>query len=169
MYHYCQQTVLTKGFPGFYAGMSAALLSIAPYMGLNFGLYELFKFQLSHNFNSSTSSLASLSPSFFISLISGGVAGGISKILIYPLDTIKKRLQSDLLINTVSHSLSEIESHNIAKYHSFGNCLNKIWLEEGVKGYYKGLVPTLLKSIFSTSIAFGTFEVCHQTFSSYCL
>lgn len=167
MFHYCRQTFLTKGIPGFYAGMSAALLSVAPYMGLNFGLYELINSQLSHHFNQSSS--LSFSPSFLISLFSGGMSGGLSKILVYPLDTIKKRLQSSLLINTVSVSVSVSpslhgvqSSHTSLKYYNFRTCLLNIWREEGVRGYYKGLTPTLLKSILSTSIAFGTFKLSKE-------
>eukprot|EP00602_Paraphysomonas_sp_CaronLab_P001662 CAMPEP_0185032860 /NCGR_PEP_ID=MMETSP1103-20130426/21353_1 /TAXON_ID=36769 /ORGANISM="Paraphysomonas bandaiensis, Strain Caron Lab Isolate" /LENGTH=106 /DNA_ID=CAMNT_0027568923 /DNA_START=781 /DNA_END=1101 /DNA_ORIENTATION=- len=92
-----------------------------------------------------------------ISAGSGAIAGGVSKLLMYPLDTIKKRLQAQVLQNTM-YSTSHLPSTAIVKYSSFINCIATVITEEGVRGLYKGIVPTLIKSVATTAVTFATFE-----------
>jgi hypothetical protein len=158
---------------GFYAGMSAAMMSVAPYMGLNFGFYEFTKHRLQNASDELTQRFSvTKTPKFVsrisnaISFASGAIAGGLSKTIIYPLDTVKKRLQAEVLQNTIydrqsrdlGHDVGRITT-NTSKYVNFGHCLERIFREEGMMGFYKGYAPTLLKSVFSTSIAFGVFEI----------
>jgi hypothetical protein len=153
--------------------MSAAMMSVAPYMGLNFGFYEFTKQQLQNAKDKLSERFSCInSPKFAsrisntISFTSGAIAGGLSKTIIYPLDTVKKRLQAEVLQNTIYDCHSRDPGHDIgrittnsSKYVNFRHCLTKIFRDEGLKGFYKGYAPTLLKSIFSTSIAFGVFEI----------
>lgn len=60
-------------------------------------------------------------------LASGAIAGAISQFLMYPLDSAKIRL-------ALSHN-------NI--YHSFGHLMGRIYAQEGLIGYYRGLMPSL--------------------------
>ena len=62
-----------------YAGVSPALIGIFPYMGLNFTIYDKMKYLISNKDNK-----------YITNGISGAIAGGLSKFLVYPLDTIKK-------------------------------------------------------------------------------
>jgi solute carrier family 25 (mitochondrial thiamine pyrophosphate transporter), member 19 len=160
--------------------MSAAMLSVAPYMGLNFVFYEFSHLQLgtlhqrlTEHPSRSSSSLSSLFAGT-ISFASGAFAGGLSKTLIYPLDTVKKRLQAEVLQNTLydrhsldyGHDKGRINT-NTSKYINFRHCIKKIFREEGIRGFYKGYLPTLLKSVFSTSIAFGAFELTKKSLSTF--
>lgn len=108
-------------YKGFYAGLTPALVGITPYMGLNFAMYEMMKSLIaisststsiqrtssshSPSLNSEESqpyaSVSTLKLSEFQTyvkqwgqkLLCGGLAGGLSKFAVYPLDTVKKRLQ----------------------------------------------------------------------------
>lgn len=163
IFSYCQHTFHSHGIQGFYPGLSAAMISIGPYMGLNFGFYEIIKIKinnldLTHHYDPKNKLI-----SIIVSLISGAIAGGFSKILVYPLDTIKKKLQAEVLYSTFNsknhHSNSSNINKNPIKYINLRHCIQKVYQEEGFNGFFKGLSPTILKSIFSTSIAFGTFEM----------
>jgi hypothetical protein len=188
MWSYCLNTFHLRGvkgkqvffhkdntIQGFYAGISAAMLSVAPYMGLNFVFYEFSRLQLeslSQRLTAQPSrpdSLTSFIPNT-ISFASGAFAGGLSKTLIYPLDTVKKRLQAEVLQNTLydRHSLDDGHARgrintNTSKYINFRHCIHKIFHDEGIRGFYKGYLPTLLKSVVSTSIAFGAFELTKES------
>lgn len=130
------------------------MLSVGPYMGLNFGFYEIIKIKLNDtNFNKSHPTNKFIP--IIVSLMSGAIAGGLSKIITYPLDTIKKKLQAEVLHNTFNLS----QTNNKNRYSNLRHCIGRIYQEEGFNGFFKGLSPTILKSIFSTSIAFGTFEM----------
>ena len=84
-------TYKAKGIKGFFAGVAPAIIGIAPYMGLNFALYETFKLMMLPMENVISSKNSSTSVSMLRNSISGGLAGGVSKLLVYPLDTVKKR------------------------------------------------------------------------------
>lgn len=120
------------GLKGFFAGSGAAVVQIIPYMGLNFSLYE---FMVNQDITTvSTSGLA------------GAVAGGVSKIVVYPLDTIKKRMQ-----------VQAVSGHH--QYHSMIDCLIKVARTEGVRVLYNGMVPSVVKNTIATGLSFAFFTL----------
>eukprot|EP00250_Pteridium_aquilinum_P015099 c22376_g2_i1 orf=196-1221(+) len=60
----------------------------------------------------------------------GGLAGAVGATVVYPLDTIKTRLQA--------------QSRKDGKYKDVLDCFRKVLLEEGLGSLYNGLVPQLL-------------------------
>ena len=82
--HSITQILRDEGVSGYYRGVFTSLLQIAPYMGLLFWTYEATR-------NSLSSTLA-LSPRTS-DFVAGGIAGIVSKSTVFPLDTIRKRLQ----------------------------------------------------------------------------
>lgn len=88
----------TNYSPGFYAGLSPALVGITPYMGLNFAIYESTKtfsespfFQMNSKFgykegleDGNTKAEGTLSAMLRKGLC-GAIAGGTSKFIVYPL------------------------------------------------------------------------------------
>ena len=65
------------------------------------------------------------------SLILGAVAGVTAVTCTYPSDLIKRRLQ----MNSVD---------GVKKYSGILDCIKRIMKDEGIPGYYKGLVLTFL-------------------------
>jgi solute carrier family 25 thiamine pyrophosphate transporter 19 len=127
---------------GLYAGVSPALIGIFPYMGLNFTIYDKMKYLISKKDNK-----------YITNGISGAVAGGLSKFLVYPLDTIKKRMQAQVLENQVQ-GLSAAP-----RYTYIFHCVKSTIIYEGYVGFYKGIVPTTLKSVFATAITFSSNDI----------
>ena len=127
------------GWKGFFAGCGPAVLQIIPYMGLNFSLYEIIV-------NSEITTVG-------VSGMAGAVAGGVSKICVYPLDTAKRRMQ----IEAVS-----------GRYHyrNMIDCLIKIVSNEGVTVLYNGLVPSVCKSILGTSLSFAFFTLAKNSLAT---
>ena len=111
-------------------------------MGLNFALYETFKSNLEildnslhklkflpeKNSENTSSGLKILGSGFC-----GALSGGISKFLVFPLDTIKKRMQAQGLTNT----LFKEGGMSVPRYSSMSQCLVHTLRDEGVKGLYK--------------------------------
>jgi len=130
--------VRDKGLSSLYAGLPAALISIGPYMGLSFALYETSKSFLSH-FGHDTeqnpkSERVSLAWGMLLSSLSGGFAGGVSKLAVFPFDTIKRRMQVQVLANTV-----EGIGHSMPKYRGMAHSFSDTLRCEGIRGLYKVL------------------------------
>jgi solute carrier family 25 thiamine pyrophosphate transporter 19 len=99
---FVSHTLAARGVSGFYAGLTPAVVGITPYMGLNFALFEKFKEILNHTdqqlfgqLNPVVMKIESVSginlSAVFTSTkkgIAGGAAGGLSKLLVYPLGRI---------------------------------------------------------------------------------
>ena len=122
-----------QGIRGFYAGAGPAAVQIIPYMGINFALYDYF----TRTFDSKSVGGAGLA---------GTIAGGTSKFLVYPMDTIKKRLQAQATIGL-----------NHRQYKNMADCAMTMLKEEGLASFYRGLAPTVLKSCSATGLTFAFF------------
>ncbi|KAK5131746.1 mitochondrial thiamine pyrophosphate transporter [Meristemomyces frigidus] len=72
-----------EGAAGFFRGLSAGIVQIVPYMGLFFALYEALKQPLA----------AVHLPFSTGDAVAGVTASVVSKTAVFPLDTVRKRLQ----------------------------------------------------------------------------
>lgn len=90
------------------------------------------------------------------SLICGSGAGVLSKIIIYPLDVVKKRLQVQ------GFDKARAEFGGVRHYLGMRHCLYTIAREEGIiRGFYKGLTPSLWKAALVSGSSFYVYEkVC---------
>lgn len=92
------------------------------------------------------------STSFFnCSLLSGGVAGTIASCITNPLEVIKTQLQSSSVSQAVHGEFASAAGHPVT-------IAQKILAESGVRGFWKGLRPTLIGIIPARSIYFYAYE-----------
>lgn len=161
IFSFIDVTFRTKGLHGFYGGHSAALISIAPSMGLNFFFYELFNTIIYKNIKKEPiiQFTDENKSSTLINGICGGMAGGASKLIVFPLDTMKKRLQ----VQTLNYALEDYGL--IPKYSGIFDCFKKTIATEGIQGFYRGLTPAIVKSVVATAITFAAYEEARQTLS----
>ena len=129
-----------------FAGSGPAVLGIIPYMGLNFALYDYLvkrgeKVKVMH------------------AGAAGAISGGTSKLIVYPLDTVKKRLQAQAFDSFWGGG----EKMNKVQYKTMVDCGVRIMKDEGVGALYRGLVPTLLKTMTATSLTFAIFQLTKNT------
>ncbi|KAI8095078.1 mitochondrial carrier domain-containing protein [Gilbertella persicaria] len=130
----------TEGVFGFYRGLWPAIIQIMPYMGLLFSTYDVFAkgFKKLRDENILSSSYKPTHD-----MISGALSGFVSKIVVYPFDLVRKRLQMDTRnINTSS----------------WWTCLKSIIRQEGFASLYKGLGPSLVKVAPANAVTFMVFE-----------
>jgi len=131
-----------NGILGFYAGAVPAVAQIIPYMGINFALYDY----LVRNGNEKNVGSAG---------VAGFISGGVSKVIAHPLDTVKKRLQAQTYKATSK-----------VGYQGMIDCIFTVTKEEGVLALYRGLVPTVLKSMVGTSLTFASFTLTKNVLES---
>ncbi|XP_047427759.1 mitochondrial thiamine pyrophosphate carrier [Mugil cephalus] len=136
----------SEGALTFYRGLSPTLLAVFPYAGLQFFFYNVFKKLLDPPPKTGNSG------GNFRSLISGSGAGMISKTLTYPFDLFKKRLQVG------GFEEARVHFGQVRSYRNLLDCMVQITKEEGIRGFFKGLSPSLVKAALSTGFIFFWYE-----------
>lgn len=122
-----------KGLGAFYAGSGPATLQIVPYMGLNFAIYDV---------------LTRDNRGVGVSAYAGTISGSVSKIIVYPVDTVKKRMQAQAVFGPSFGDTSE----------GMIGCFLQIWRKEGVLSFYRGLIPSVLKTGIATGLSFSLYR-----------
>ncbi len=130
-----------RGLPGFYAGSAPAVVQIVPYMGLNFAIYDFLITQGDDHRSSKSVGLSGYA---------GSISGAVSKIIVYPMDTIKKRIQ-------IQSVFSAPTSTGVI-YDGMWDCLTTTIRTEGVFGLYRGLLPSVLKTTLGSGLSFTFFR-----------
>ena len=131
------------GLKRLYSGCVPAVLGIIPYMGLNFALYD----RLTRSTAEGGTGIGAMGAG-----TAGIISGGSSKIITYPLDTIKRRLQAKALGGALS------SSSLTPQYRGTIDCALQILAQEGPRSFYRGLVPTVIKSATATGVTFAVFQ-----------
>ncbi|WWD05691.1 hypothetical protein V865_003772 [Kwoniella europaea PYCC6329] len=132
------------GIRGLYRGCWATAVGVAPYVSLNFYIYESLKSMILPSSLSPTTS----EPELILRKLScGALAGATSLIFTHPFDVLRRKLQ-------VAGLASMSPQHNGAV-----DVVKWIVRTEGFwKGMYRGLVPNLIKVTPSIAVSFYTFE-----------
>ncbi|ORZ27682.1 mitochondrial carrier domain-containing protein [Lobosporangium transversale] len=149
----CKHIYRADGIPGFYRGMSPALIQVIPYMGIMFGSYDTLK---------------RIAPAgqFLLGLedlLCGGLSGVISKTGVYPLDMVRKRLQiqGSEQLKSITKDYSpptgtKLSSNGLPS--SVWKCMVHIARTEGYLALYKGLLPGLVKAAPASAVTFLVFS-----------
>ncbi|PRW50796.1 polyubiquitin 3 isoform A [Chlorella sorokiniana] len=85
--------------------------------------------------------------------VAGGIAGAITATVVCPLDVLKTRLQVQ-------------GKAGAAMYRGVGGGLSKIMREEGMRGLYRGLTPTLVALLPNWAVYFTAYERLKQAIGS---
>ncbi|XP_037362135.1 mitochondrial coenzyme A transporter SLC25A42 isoform X2 [Talpa occidentalis] len=128
-----------EGLKTLYHGFTPTVLGVIPYAGLSFFTYETLK-SLHREYSSHRQ------PYPFERMIFGACAGLIGQSASYPLDVVRRRMQT---AGVTGHPRSSIL-----------HTLHTIVREEGVvRGLYKGLSMNWLKGPIAVGISFTTFDL----------
>lgn len=142
----------TQRLRGFYSGLGATVVQIAPYVGLSFGVYStLNEMSVKHRQIGEEGIWKPMTTALSYGG-NGALAGIVSKLAVYPLDTVKKRMQMRNVPRCTSYGM-------IPMYSSSWSCFLDVLQHEGIRGLYKGTVPSLLKSAVAASSTFASYEI----------
>ncbi|TKX22477.1 putative mitochondrial carrier protein 8 [Elsinoe australis] len=134
-----------EGLPGFFRGLSAGVAQIVPYMGLFFALYEGLKPAMA----GVSLPLESLGSG---EALAGVIASMASKTAVFPLDTVRKRLQVQ------GPTRGRYVHRNIPEYKGVAGTVRAIIRREGVRSLYRGLPVSLIKAAPSSAVTVWTYE-----------
>ncbi|KAG7192081.1 uncharacterized protein KQ657_002441 [Scheffersomyces spartinae] len=129
------------GFFALYKGIVPTTLGVAPYVAINFALYERLREYMEESPKDFRNPIWKLSAGAFASFVGG--------VLIYPLDVLRKRYQ------VASMAGGELGF----QYRSVSHALVSIFTQEGFFGAYKGLTANLYKIVPSMAVSW----LCYDT------
>lgn len=139
-----------RGVAGLFQGVEPTLVEIVPYIALQYATYEQGRRLLRGTCNAEAGD-DKLATSESLAL--GACAGTFAKFVTLPLDNVKKRMQ-------VAGQFAGGGEHFS---HPLG-VLCKIWRNEGVRGLFRGTVPSLVKAAPNSAIGFASYEAAKRFF-----
>lgn len=127
------------GIFGLYRGIIPTIAGVAPYVGLNFMVYEAVRGYFTEP--------GEKNPVWYRKLAAGAISGAVAQTCTYPFDVLRRRFQ----INSMSGMGFQ--------YTSIWHAISTIVKHEGIAGLYKGLMPNLLKVAPSMASSWLSFEM----------
>jgi len=148
--------IKNHGFRALFRGLNITILRDVPGDAAYFGAYELAKRALAAQQNTTTDKLNILSLMF-----AGGCGGAAYWGLIFPFDSIKTRLQTMpfKLPNNNNNNIINLPNNNkFTIYNGIVDCAIRMYKTEGVKSFYRGFGPSVLRAFPTSGINFVLFE-----------
>ncbi|GAA6222316.1 mitochondrial coenzyme A transporter SLC25A42 [Lates japonicus] len=131
-----------EGVKTLYRGFTPTILGVIPYAGITFFTYETLK-------KLHTEKTKRSQPYPYERLAFGACAGLIGQSASYPLDVVRRRMQTAGVTGS--------------SYGTILGTMREIITQEGViRGLYKGLSMNWLKGPIAVGISFTTFDITHS-------
>jgi len=130
--------VSENGLRSLYKGYTPTIISLAPFIAINFATFDTLKtWAYPDRKQQSTPVILGL----------GALAGIFAQTCCYPLDTVRRRMQ--------------LKGKN---YASTLDAMKTIYIKEGFKGYYHGMVANATKILPNNALRFAVFELLKDHF-----
>uniref|UniRef100_M8AID6 Putative envelope ADP,ATP carrier protein, chloroplastic n=1 Tax=Aegilops tauschii TaxID=37682 RepID=M8AID6_AEGTA len=128
-----------EGLASFYGGLGPSLIGIAPYIAVNFCVFDLMKKSVPEKYKSRPET----------SLATALLSATFATLMCYPLDTVRRQMQM-----------------KGTPYNTIFDAIPGIVERDGLVGLYRGFVPNALKNLPNSSIkltAFDTMKILIST------
>lgn len=126
----------SDGIRGFYKGYGIALISVSMHRFVYLGGYDYIKSEFeasAEGANAKMQIVERFAAAQFVSMA--------ASTLHYPLDCVRRRLMMEA---------GRVEEER--RYRNTIHCFRRVWAEEGLKGFYLGLGPNLVRCIGSALV-----------------
>eukprot|EP01087_Luapelamoeba_hula_P017443 TRINITY_DN549_c0_g1_i2.p1 TRINITY_DN549_c0_g1~~TRINITY_DN549_c0_g1_i2.p1 ORF type:complete len:304 (-),score=40.14 TRINITY_DN549_c0_g1_i2:541-1452(-) len=131
-----------EGLTALYKGMWVSMMGVAPYVAVNFSVYETLKTYASDHGWTGNSTVSGVAM--------GAISGTTAVTFTYPTDVLRRRMMMDGIGETKR------------EYTGLVDAIIKIAKHEGTPGFFRGLVPCYLKVVPATAISWGTIETLRK-------
>ncbi|ORX88868.1 mitochondrial carrier [Basidiobolus meristosporus CBS 931.73] len=137
-----------EGMRAFFKGLFPALVGVFPFAAIDLSVFESLK----HSYIRYTRNNGNpcQEPNVMVLLGCGMVSGTVGATMVYPLSLIRTRLQAQ---GTPGHPHTYTGAFDV---------IRTTYERETIRGFYKGLVPTLTKVVPAVSISYVVYEACKR-------
>jgi solute carrier family 25 thiamine pyrophosphate transporter 19 len=137
-----------EGFRGLYRGYIPSLIEYGPMVGGQFMFYNFFGDLLGYLFKQQNGQLP-----VYLLFAAGSLSGITMKVIVYPADLVKKRLQIQGFAENRKGFGQHVTCANMT------SCFREIIRNEGLLGCYKGMTPAVLKSSITVATYFTFYDL----------
>lgn len=153
-----------EGIRGLYRGMGASIVTFVPTSAIWWTAYGFWKDSLFYHIDrfrsSTTADDAVMDRSegeiLTVQAISGLLTGCTSAGLTNPLDVVKTRLQTAQREKSYSRDGADVASNSART--SWGGTVSNLFRSEGVRGFYRGVVPRMMNTAVWGTAMVTTYE-----------
>jgi len=131
------------GVRAYYRGLVIGLIGVFPYSAIDMSTFEALKLAY-------VRSTGEKEPGVLATLSFGSTSGAVGATAVYPLNLVRTRMQA-----SGSSGHPQI-------YTGVLDVATKTLKHEGIRGFYRGLVPTLAKVVPAVSISYVVYEDCKK-------
>eukprot|EP00026_Physarum_polycephalum_P010715 Phypoly_transcript_10890.p1 GENE.Phypoly_transcript_10890~~Phypoly_transcript_10890.p1 ORF type:complete len:324 (+),score=35.76 Phypoly_transcript_10890:263-1234(+) len=137
------KTFSRGGIRELYRGIQPTLYGILPYAGINFAAFAGLKESIPTKWKNEDGQIP-----IPLKLACGGLAGAMGQTVAYPLDVVRRKMQTagHATVPEIDHSLSTLR------------LMRHIIKTQGVRALFKGLSINYIKVVPAVSISFTTYE-----------
>ncbi|KAK3838041.1 MAG: mitochondrial carrier domain-containing protein [Linnemannia gamsii] len=139
-----------EGIRGVQRGLGCAYMYQLLMNGTRLGLYDPIKYQIHSLLKTDPAK-----PSYLVNIAAGGTGGVLSAFLASPLFLVKTRLQS-----YTSHEPSRV-GHQHYYRHTL-HALKSIYKSEGIRGLYRGVDASMLRTGIGSSVQLPLYDFVKQ-------
>ncbi|KAK3163505.1 hypothetical protein QOZ80_1AG0004560 [Eleusine coracana subsp. coracana] len=128
-----------EGLASFYRGLGPSLIAIAPYIAVNFCVFDLMKKSVPEKYRNRPET----------SLATALLSATFATLMCYPLDTVRRQMQM-----------------KGTPYNTIFDAVPGIVERDGLIGLYRGFVPNALKNLPNSSIKLTAFDTVKTLIST---
>lgn len=141
----------SEGFLGLYSGIAPTLMVAVPSFSISYMVYGSLKEyaledELFYNLRKVDTKTGEEKLGFQLTLMCGAVSGTTSTLVTFPFDTVRRRMQIQSLHFLPEERLSGIQM------------IWQLLKKDGIKGFYRGLTPEILKVVPMVGSMFTVYE-----------
>lgn len=142
MRHALRSIYTEEGAMGLYRGLGATLIGVAPSLAINFAAYDALRRHATHR--------APSAPPAVLAMAAGSAAGAVSALCCFPLDLVRRRMQLADAPGAAPSSSGPLGR--------MADVASEVARRDGLRGFYRGIVPELAKVVPGVGIAFSVYE-----------
>lgn len=163
-----------RGAAGLFRGITPTLLGILPYSGLAFSFNEQAKRKIQHITGRDLTTIERMQ--------CGALSGLFAQTITYPLEVTRRRMQTigivatsgnDAAVDVIGKASSQKTNTKtairaVAPDHppSMSSIVKELYLEQGVRGFFKGVSLNWFKGPIAFSISFTCFDVIQNSLAT---
>lgn len=153
------------GGSGLYRGLTASMVVVVPTLALSYSAYGTIKalaLNSDHRYLSKEVD-GRQTITFMGGLLCGSLSGIISSAFTFPADLVRRQIQvQGFHYKNSMPSASQRKAIPLQQKPGSVQIIREIYRSSGVRGFFRGFLPEILKITPMVGITFSTFEFCSQ-------